>query len=226
VEFCLQFKIWANFAKPQNWLDRARYSDPDHGLLCPAGRRAGSAARAPCRHAAACRPCHRATWTPATPAPRPLERPRGRPRAHSLRRPKASEKLHHPLPSTRNPSDQFEFSNTFAISLRTQCTPRNPPCPSQSPGRRLSSSAPAESAAVGASRGHASTDRLWPSRGNHRVCVSPGELPRCSTAADEHPNVETAISGELLCFQFAARDFARQFEVLQGSNCRDCDSGE
>ena len=56
--------------------------------------------------------------------------------------------------------------------------------------------------------------------------ASPGKLLRCSSAADEHPNAETAISDELPCFQFATRDHAQQLEVLQGSNCTDCDSGE
>jgi hypothetical protein len=75
-------------------------------------------------------------------------------------------------------------------------------------------------------RGQATSSHCGTSYDHQKVRTSPGKLPRCSTAADEHSNAETAISDELLCFQFATRDFARQFEVLQGSNCTDCDSGE
>jgi len=87
-------------------------------------------------------------------------------------------KLHHPLHSTRNPSDQFKFSNTFAISLQTQCTPRNPPCPSQSPGCRLSSSTPAGTAAVRLLRGHAVPEGNTPCQQLFTVPLIPQKLMR------------------------------------------------
>ncbi|XP_021304735.1 uncharacterized protein LOC110430881 [Sorghum bicolor] len=73
-------------------------------------------------------------------------------------------------------------------------------------------------------RGQATSSHCGTSYGHQQVRTSPGKLPRCYNAADEHSNAETTISGEVPCFQFATRDFERQFDVLQGSNCTDCDS--
>ena len=58
------------------------------------------------------------------------------------------------------------------------------------------------------------------------MCVSPGELHRCSNAADEYPNAETASSDELPLFSVHARDLAFELDTRQGSNCEVRDSGE
>ena len=47
-----------------------------------------------------------------------------------------------------------------------------------------------------------------------------------SLAANKRPLAGNQVFFNILCSGFATRDFARQFEVLQGSNCTDCDSGE
>ncbi|XP_021311580.1 uncharacterized protein LOC110433543 [Sorghum bicolor] len=54
--------------------------------------------------------------------------------------------------------------------------------------------------------------------------MSPRKLPHHSVATDTHPTVETASSDELPLFSARARDLVQQFDVSQGSNCRDCDS--
>ena len=75
-----------------------QWPDEDHGLWsCAATGRAAPCVR-PCCHAAVCWPRQRATWTPATPSPRPLEPPCGRPRVPLLRRPKTLDDT--PPPNT------------------------------------------------------------------------------------------------------------------------------
>ena len=53
-----------------------------------------------------------------------------------------------------------------------------------------------------------------------------GCSPTLSLAANKRPPAGNQVFSDILCSGIATRDFARQFEVLQRSNCTDCDSGE
>ena len=58
------------------------------------------------------------------------------------------------------------------------------------------------------------------------VVLSPLCSPTLPLVSNERQQAGNQVSSDVLYFQFATRDFARQFEVLQGSNCTDRDSGE
>ena len=109
------------------------YSDPmrTRGASAQRGRRASRATHAPRRHATACWPCHRATWTPETPSPRPLERQRGRRRVFAI--PEQENADEHPceIHHTCLLFGRVELPTISAISLRTESMPRTAVSPFQ-----------------------------------------------------------------------------------------------
>jgi hypothetical protein len=141
VEFCLQFKIWADFAKPQNGLDKARYSDPI-GITAPLSSAAAArAAPCACVHAhslLACQ-CRQVTWKLGVSSVRDISHSTGRrapfislaPDAGELRRPQNSSC---PLP-VRAPKAPPELCLELSYSLdplsRALASPS--PQPSRSP---------------------------------------------------------------------------------------------